>query len=220
VIRTNGGDPAAIGPAATKVVRDINPSQPVTHVMTVSQIRDESIAPRRLNARLVTSFGFLALIVAAVGIAAVLAFSVSARTNEIGIRMSFGADAGSVQRMVLREGGTLVGIGLALGVVGSLVLSSAVKGLLFGVTARDPETLAVVAVIMTAVGVAACWIPAARGSPYSPSIAAPTVRSMWKNTRNNSNAMMQSHAMTSHSSTASIGSALHASTRKPSICGV
>jgi putative ABC transport system permease protein len=74
--------------------------------MTVAQITDESVAPRRLNAQLVASFGILALIVAAVGIAAVLAFSVSARTNEIGIRMSLGADAGNVQRMVLREGGS------------------------------------------------------------------------------------------------------------------
>jgi putative ABC transport system permease protein len=171
VIRTASGDPAAIGPAATKVVRDINPTQPITHVMTVSQIRDESIAPRRLNARLVASFGFLALIVAAVGIAAVLAFSVSARTNEIGIRMSLGADAGSVLRMVLWEGGILVGLGLVLGVIGSFALSSAVRGLLFGVTARDPETLAIVAVIMSVVGIAACWIPAARAARIDPGVA-------------------------------------------------
>ncbi len=171
VIHTSGGDPAAIGPAVTKIVRDINPTQPITHVMTVSQIRDESIAPRRLNARLVTSFGFLALIVAAVGIAAVLAFSVSARTNEIGIRMSLGADATKVQLMVLREGGILVGLGLAIGVVGALALSTVVQGLLFGVTARDPATLVVVAIVMTAVGIAACWIPAARAARIDPGTA-------------------------------------------------
>ena len=105
VIRANNGDPAALAPAATRIVREIDPVQPIEHVMTVAQIADESVAPRRLNARLVTSFGILALIVAAIGIAAVLAFSVSARTNEIGIRMSLGADAGKVQRMVLSEGG-------------------------------------------------------------------------------------------------------------------
>jgi len=171
VIHTSGGDPAAVGPAATKIVRSINPTQAVEHVLTVAQIRDESIAPRRLNATLVASFGILALIVAAVGIAAVLAFSVSARTNEIGIRMSLGADAGSVLRMVLWEGGLLVGLGLLLGVIGSLALSSAVRGLLFGVAARDPETLAVVAVIMTVVGIAACWIPAARAARIDPGVA-------------------------------------------------
>jgi predicted permease len=170
VIHTTG-DPSAVGPAATKLVRSINPTQPIEHVMTVAQIKDESVAPRRLNAQLVASFGFLALIVAAVGIAAVLAFSVSARTNEIGIRMSLGADAANVQRMVLREGGTLVGIGLALGVAGALTLSQAVQGLLFGVAARDPITLAGVAVVMTIVGIAACWIPAARAARIDPGAA-------------------------------------------------
>ena len=98
---------ASLAPAATNVIRSIAPEQRIEHVLTGEQLRDESIAPRRLNALLVGSFSILALIVAAIGIAAVLAFSVTARTNEIGIRMSLGADAGSVQRMVLSEGGAL-----------------------------------------------------------------------------------------------------------------
>ena len=77
-------------------------------MLTVAQIKDQSVAPRRLNAVLVSSFGMLAVIIAAVGIAGVLAFSVSARTNEIGIRMSLGADSGRVQRMILGEGGVLL----------------------------------------------------------------------------------------------------------------
>ena len=85
----------------------------------MAQIKDQSVAPRRLNAVLVSSFGMLAVIIAAVGIAGVLAFSVSARTNEIGIRMSLGADRGRVQRMILREGGVLLVVGLVLGVVGA-----------------------------------------------------------------------------------------------------
>jgi ABC-type antimicrobial peptide transport system permease subunit len=140
-------------------------------VETIDQFKAESIAPRRLNAELVASFGILALIVASVGIAAVLAFSVSARTNEIGIRMSLGADSASVLRMVLTEGGRLVGIGLLLGVAGSFALSSAVKGLLFGVDSRDPATLVIVATIMTVVGIAACWIPAARAARIDPGAA-------------------------------------------------
>ena len=170
VIRSRG-DVAGLASAATRVVRGIAPQQPIEKVLTADQIRDESVAPRRLNALLVASFGILALIVAAIGIAAVLAFSVSARTNEIGIRMSLGADASNVQRMVLSEGGRLVLLGLALGVSGALVLSRLMQGLLFGVAPNDPATLAGVAVLMAAVGIGACWIPAARAARIDPGVA-------------------------------------------------
>jgi predicted permease len=170
VLRTRG-DLASIVPAATRKLREIAPQQPIEKVLTGQDIREESVAPRRLNAALVSSFGGLALIVAAIGIAAVLAFSVSARTNEIGIRMSLGADAGTVQRMILREGGLLVLLGLLLGVVGSLWLTRLMQGLLFGVAPHDPLTLAVVSLLMAAVGVGACWLPAARAAGIDPGIA-------------------------------------------------
>ncbi|MEP7345607.1 MAG: ABC transporter permease [Gemmatimonadaceae bacterium] len=166
--RTNA---ASLAPAATRIVRSIAPQQPIEKVMTVDQIRDESVAPRRLNALLVASFGVLALIVAAIGIAAVLAFSVSARTNEIGIRMSLGADSAKVQRMVLSEGGVLVAIGLTLGVVGALLLSRLIQGLLYGVAPHDPVTLTGVAVLMAVVGIGACWIPALRAAKIDPGVA-------------------------------------------------
>ena len=169
VIRSRG-DVAGLASAATRVVRGIAPQQPIEKLLTADQIRDESVASRRLNALLVASFGILALIVAAIGIAAVLAFSVSARTNEIGIRMSLGADASNVQRMVLSEGGRLVLLGLALGVSGALVLSRLMQGLLFGVAPNDPATLAGVAVLMAAVGIGACWIPAARAARIDPGV--------------------------------------------------
>ena len=170
VIRSRG-DATALAPAVTRIVREIAPQQPVEKVLTLDQIRDESVGPRRLNARLVTSFGVLALIVAAIGIAAVLAFSVIARTHEIGIRMSLGADAAMVQRMVLAEGGVLVGLGLVLGVAGALAVSRLMQGLLFGVAPHDPVTLAIVAALMAAVGVGACWIPALRAARIAPSAA-------------------------------------------------
>jgi predicted permease len=170
VIRTQGA-PAAIAPAATKIVRSVDARQPVDKVLTVDQIRDESVGPRRLNAQLVASFGFLALIIAAIGIAAVLAFSVSARTNEIGIRMSLGADAGKVQRMFVSEGGLLVMIGLVIGIGGAVALSRLIRGLLFGVDPTDPVTLAAVLVTMAVVGLTACWIPALRAAKVDPGIA-------------------------------------------------
>jgi predicted permease len=162
---------ASLAPATTRLVRSIAPKEPIEHVMTVGQIADESVAPRRLNAILVSSFGTLAVIIAAVGIAGVLAFSVSARTNEIGIRMSLGADSGRVQRMILWEGGVLLIIGLLLGVVGSLTGTRFMQGLLFGVEANDPATLVGVAAVMAAVGVGACWLPALRAASIDPAVA-------------------------------------------------
>jgi predicted permease len=169
VIRT-AGEPAAVAAAATRVIRRIAPTAPIEHVLTIAQIKDQSVAPRRLNAALVSSFGLLAVIIAAVGIAGVLAFSVSARTNEIGIRMSLGADSGRVQRMILGEGGTLLAIGLVLGVVGALFAARVIRGLLFGIEPYDPATFVGVAVMMAAIGVVASWIPALRAARIDPAI--------------------------------------------------
>jgi len=169
VIRAES-DVEALAPTVTRLVRRIAPTAPIENVMTIEQYRDRSIAPRRVNAALISSFGILALLVAAVGIGGVLAFSVSARTNEIGIRMSLGADAGRVQRMILGEGGSLVAIGLALGVAGAFFGARAIDGLLFGVAPHDPVTFVVVPLVMAAIGIAACWIPALRAARIDPAI--------------------------------------------------
>jgi putative ABC transport system permease protein len=161
---------AALIPAATRIVRNIAPTAPIENVMTIAQYKDRGVAPRRLNALLIASFGVLALIIAAVGIAGVLAFSVSTRTNEIGIRMSLGAESGRVQRMILREGGVLVVLGLGLGVVGAFFAARVIQGLLFGVEPHDPVTLAGVGVAMAVIGLAACWIPARRAARIDPAI--------------------------------------------------
>jgi predicted permease len=157
-------------PAATRVVRRIAPTAPIENVSTIAQYKDQSVSPRRLNAALLSSFGILAVIIAAVGIAGVLAFSVSARTNEIGIRMSLGADRGRVQRMILKEGGVLLAFGLVLGVAGAFFATRVIQGLLFGVAPHDPITFVGVAVLMAAIGVVACWIPARRASRIDPAI--------------------------------------------------
>jgi putative ABC transport system permease protein len=162
---------AALAPAATRIVRRIVPTALIENVMTVPQIKNQSVSPRRLNAALVSSFGLLAVIIAAVGIAGVLAFSVSARTNEIGIRMSLGADTGRIQRMILREGGVLLAIGLASGVTGAFFATRAIRGLLFGVVPHDPVTFLAVALMMAAIGVGACWVPALRAARVDPAIA-------------------------------------------------
>jgi ABC-type antimicrobial peptide transport system permease subunit len=161
---------ARIAPAATRIVRRLAPTAPIEHVMTYDQIKDESVAPRRLNATLVSSFGVLAVVIAAVGIAGVLAFSVSARTNEIGIRMSLGADSGRVQRMILGEGGVLLVAGLALGMAGAFGIAGVMRGLLFGVAPHDPVTFIGVALTMATIGLVACWLPALRAARIDPAI--------------------------------------------------
>lgn len=165
------GSAATLGPAATRLIRSVAPQEPIEHVLTVGQIRDESVAPRRLNAALVSLFGLLAVVIAAVGIAGVLAFSVSARTNEIGIRMSLGADSGMVQRMILTEGGVLTGIGLGLGLIAALLATRLIRGLLFGVAPHDPPTLIAVVLLMTVVSLGACWLPALRAARVDPAVA-------------------------------------------------
>ena len=170
VVRADS-DAARLIPAVTRVVRRIAPTSPLENVMTIAQYKDRSVAPRRLNAALISSFGVLALLIAAVGIAGVLAFSVSARTSEIGIRMSLGATGARVQRMILGEGGVLLALGLVLGVGGAVLAGRVIEGLLFGVAPHDPVTFVGVALLMAAIGVGACWIPALRAARIDPAIA-------------------------------------------------
>jgi len=170
VIRTKS-NPSLLQPAALRAIRELYPRQLIENVATLEEVRDATVAPRRLNALFIASFGALAMIIAMVGIAGVLAFSVSSRTAEIGIRMSLGADASRVRRMVLSEGGALLAVGLAAGVVGALLTSRLLRGLLFGVAPHDPVTLGAVAGIIAAVGLAACWLPAARAARVDPAVA-------------------------------------------------
>ena len=164
-------DPSGLSNAARAIVRSIAPDQPIKNVMSLEAVRDESVGPRRLNALLLGGFSLLALVIASIGIAAVLAFNVSARTNEIGIRMALGAAPSAVTTMILKEGLVLVALGLLVGVASSLALGRTIEGLLFGVAARDPFTLVAVVVTMSAIGLVACWVPAARASRIDPSEA-------------------------------------------------
>ena len=170
VIRTRT-EPALLIPAVTRAIRELYPRQIVENVATLEDVRDQTVAPRRLNALFIAAFGTLAMLIAMVGIAGVLAFSVSSRTAEIGIRMSLGADAGRVHRKVLGEGGVLLGLGLAVGRSGALAASRLLQGLLFGVAPRDPTTLLGVTALLGTIGVVACWVPAARAAKVDPAVA-------------------------------------------------
>ena len=170
IVRTTA-DPTLLQATIVRVIHELFPRQLIEKVATLEQIRGETVVPRRLNALFIASFGALAFVIAMVGIAGVLAFSVSSRTAEIGIRMSLGADARRVRRMVLGEGGVLLATGLIVGLTGALFASRLLQGLLFGITAHDPATLGAVAGVLAAVGIAACWLPAARAARVDPATA-------------------------------------------------
>ena len=169
VIRAQGAE--ALAPQAQRVVREMAPENPIERVATLEQIREDTVASQRLNAYLVGAFGLLALIIAAVGIGGVMAFFVARRTSEIGIRMSLGAHPRRVLGMVLVDGGTLLGAGIALGLMGSVVVARLLQGLLFGVGAGDPVTIASVSAIMGVVGLGACAVPARRAAGVDPLVA-------------------------------------------------
>jgi len=164
-------DPAAMQATIVRAVHEVTPHQLIEKVRTLEAVVDESVAPRRLNAMFIIAFGMLALVIAMVGIGGVLAFSVRSRTAEIGIRMSLGADAARVRRMVLGQGGSLLGVGLVVGTVGALLATRVLRGMLFGVSPHDSVTLAAVGLLLAAVGVAACWLPAARAARVDPAVA-------------------------------------------------
>jgi len=170
VIKTKT-DASLLAPSVVRTIRELYPRQLIENLATLEEVRDATVAPRRLNALLLASFAGLALVIAVVGIAAVLAFSVSARTAEFGIRMSVGADSWRVRRMVLAQGGVLLASGLALGVTGAMLTSRLLRGLLFGIAPHDPTTLVAVPLLIAAVGLLACWLPAARAARVDPVVA-------------------------------------------------
>lgn len=147
-----------------KVVGDIDPAQPVFHVKTLDTLVDESLAPQRMSAALVMLFGALALLLAAVGIYGVVSYGVSRQTREFGVRLALGATPRDLLRQVLRGGGLLIALGVMIGAAAAAGTSQLLTRLLFGVSAIDPLTYAGAALVLGAVGVVACVIPARRAS--------------------------------------------------------
>ena len=169
VIRARGAE--GLGPQAARIIRELIPDQPVERIATLEQIREETVAPQRLNAILVGAFGAVALAIAAVGIGGVLAFFIARRTAEIGIRMSLGADPWRVMGMVLGDGARLLALGLGLGLVASALAARLIQGLLFGVPPQDPVTFLAVAALVSLVGLGACALPALRAAQVDPLVA-------------------------------------------------
>ena len=164
-------DPRTIIRQVKDVVHSIDPQQPVDHFQTVEEIRHASMASPRLTAVLLGLFALLALVIAATGVSGVIAYSVSQRTHEIGIRMALGAQRRQVLGMVLRQGMVIVVAGLAVGLVLALFVSRFMTELLFDTSHRDAVTFAGVMVVLLVAAVAAAFFPARRAAGVNPTIA-------------------------------------------------
>jgi len=170
VVRTVG-DPKDLAASVRNEIRTIDGSIPLSNVTTMPQLISQSVAPRRFSMLLMVVFATVALSLATVGIYGVMSYSVSQRTREIGIRMALGAQAPDVLRLVLRTGIFLALIGVAGGLVGAFMLTRWMRTLLFGVTPTDAVTFMVVPVVLIAVALLACFIPARRATKVDPLIA-------------------------------------------------
>jgi putative ABC transport system permease protein len=170
VIRT-GSDPTALAHAATDEIHKIDPNLPVIHVTTIDGLLSDAVAPRRFSTVLLGIFAALALLLAAVGIYGVMSYVVSLRINEIGIRMALGAQPRDIWQLIIGRGAKLAATGVAIGLAGSLALSRLLASMLFEVRASDPATFASVALLLTAVALAACYFPARRAMRADPMIA-------------------------------------------------
>jgi len=175
-VRT-AGDPAATIASVRSVVREIEPNLPVMNVKSQVEQADETLRMERLFAKLLTLFALLAQQLAAIGLFGVLAYTVSQRTHEIGIRMALGADRASVLRMIVKQGMTLAILGVVLGLIGAYVLTRYLESwvslskMLFGVKVSDPLTYGAIAVLLTIVALIACYIPARRATKVDPLVA-------------------------------------------------
>ena len=149
-------------------IHELNPAQPIEDIATLAQIRSESISSQRVNAALVGAFAFLALTVAAVGVAGVLAFGVSQRTHEFGVRAALGANRSLLMRVVLKEGALLALFGLALGLAASLFFAGLISGMLYDIAPTDVATLGLVALTLILVALLASAVPAWRASEIDP----------------------------------------------------
>jgi predicted permease len=170
VTMLSDGDTAQVTGTARAILRELDPEIPAKF-QTFSQVYSASLGSRRFNLILIGFFGMTALLLATAGVFGVMAYSVSRRTREIGVRVALGAGRGDVLRMVVGQGMRTTLIGIAIGFAGSLALTRAVDSLLFGVTATDPVTFAAVTFVLVGSALLACYIPARRASRVDPMVA-------------------------------------------------
>nr|MBA3514336.1 FtsX-like permease family protein [Pyrinomonadaceae bacterium] len=169
-VRT-AGDPVAFVTAIRQAVREVDPNLPLAGVKTQLEVANESLRIERLFTRLLSFFGLVALLLAAIGLYGVMAYAVTQRTKEIGIRMALGAQRHNVLKLVLSQGMMLTLIGVVLGASSAIGLTRLMKSLLFGVSATDPVTFIAISFLLAAVALLACYVPARRAMRVDPLVA-------------------------------------------------
>jgi putative ABC transport system permease protein len=160
--------PSSIASAARREILAIDADQPVAAVRTMDEVIAESVSQPRLRTTLIGAFAALALVLAVIGIAGVVGWSVSQRTNEIGIRMALGARPSNILGMIVRQAFTMIGAGQLIGLLGAFALTRVLATFLFGISADDPVTFAGVAILLAVVALAACALAARRALRIDP----------------------------------------------------
>jgi len=171
IVIKSASDPASLANAVRAEIRAVDTDIPLLRVTTLEERMSQAVGEPRFQTTLLAVFSGIALLLSAIGIYAVISYSITLRTHEIGVRMSLGASRSDVLRMVVREGMVLAGVGGLIGLVGALALTRFMAGLLFEISPRDPLTFATVSGIMLGVAFLACFIPARRATRVDPMIA-------------------------------------------------
>jgi ABC-type antimicrobial peptide transport system permease subunit len=165
------GDPSSLTAAIVEAVRSVDPDQPVSNVTTMKDHVAGVLVTDRFGAVLMGTLAALGLILAVIGVYGVMAYSVSKQTGEMGLRMALGARPSDILKTVVSRGAKLVAVGLCVGLAGALILTKFLSGSLYGMNPDDPLTFGVVSLILTAVALAACYIPARRAMRVDPTVA-------------------------------------------------
>jgi predicted lysophospholipase L1 biosynthesis ABC-type transport system permease subunit len=171
LVRVTGGDPLRLSPTLERLARESDPALRLGTTAAWSTVVDRSIVTERMMAALGGFFGLLALIVACIGIFGVMAFRVSRRVNEIGVRMALGASKTSIAALVLHEAAAMLVAGCLIGAAGALSLARLTRAMLFEVSPADPRVFALAAAVLVVAGLAAGWLPARRAAHVDPMTA-------------------------------------------------
>jgi putative ABC transport system permease protein len=171
VVARGNGDPAQLASAARQTVSAIDGTLPAYSMTPLSTVLSDSVAQRRFSMLLLAFFAVVALFLASVGLYGVVAYNVSQRTQEIGLRMAIGAQRGDVLKMIVGGGMKLALAGVVIGTLGALGLSRLVEAMLYDVTPFDPASYAATAALLLAVAAAACYVPARRATRVDPLVA-------------------------------------------------